>query len=298
VSDKREKQPVKSKSQNHKKLDWDKFNFLENLLIFCTVPNGNAPPESGVEFRINSPASDDIVCILFKIDRDNNDPLITSDEVRPDYMAFYTDEEVCVCTIIEMKGTAENRLEHGIEQIKKFRDKLRSEIKERLPNRFSSRLKFQGILLSPPNSQVPLKKLTEEAKRGFRIHSLMWDKKAELFKYVSKFHDGFVRYEHKPDPHEEEHGFIEGVLVEQAMNYRKNDNYHTANFVANNNQRGVYINYELEDNRVYAALCLDNQNKSECAIKENGNEYNDKVKECLEKLGITNPKSLKIVKID
>ena len=86
--DNKTKKPKKNVPQKKNKLDWQKFNFLENLLIFCTVPNRIAPPESGVSFRITKPEKDS-VCILFKTDR-REDPLVTNQkQKRPDYLSLF-----------------------------------------------------------------------------------------------------------------------------------------------------------------------------------------------------------------
>jgi hypothetical protein len=47
------------------KLDWQNFNFLENLLVFCTVPGRSVPKESGVHFRITLDSQNKSLCILF-----------------------------------------------------------------------------------------------------------------------------------------------------------------------------------------------------------------------------------------
>ena len=142
------------------KLDWQQFNRLENLLIFCLIPDRNAPPESGVAFRLNPPdegaeAREKRVCLLFKIDRGNHDPLIPNNDIKPDYMAFYVGGKEAICTIIEMKGRQTDDLAHGIDQIRRLRDILKTELRTHLPHKFSADLKFQGVLLSPPNSQSP-----------------------------------------------------------------------------------------------------------------------------------------------
>jgi hypothetical protein len=85
--DNKTKKPKKNVPQKKNKLDWQKFNFLENLLIFCTVPDRIAPPESGVSFRITKPEKDS-VCILFKTDR-QKDPLVRDqNQKRPDYLSL------------------------------------------------------------------------------------------------------------------------------------------------------------------------------------------------------------------
>lgn len=271
------------RNSSSNKLDWNSYNLLENLLVFCAVRDGCAPPESGVEFRINSPASDEIICILFKIDR-GDDPLVETGP-RPDYMVFYADHNICVCTIIEMKGTAEKNLAHGIEQIKEFRDRLRKEITEHLPNKFSSVLKFQAILLSPPNSNLPLPKIQREKKNGFVILPLQYKFKAELFNYVSKVHEPLavgMRYIPINLPHDPNHGLLEDILVEKSCPTRKQDKFCSTNLVEGNNRRGVYVNYTLNKSE-YAALAANNTS-AVIAIKDSKGDWVDKIKQALGKL--------------
>ena len=282
--------------QKRNKLDWSSFNLLENLLIFCVVPNGNAPAESGVQFRINSPADDGVICVLFKIDRGSADPLIRGEEIKPDYMAFYADQKTCVCSIIEMKGITESGLEHGIDQIKKWRDILREEIKKHLPNKFRTRLKVQGILLSPPNSNIPLAKIRKEASSGLIILPLQYQYKAELFNYISKVHKNLGdRYVHESAPHDAGHGFLERVLVENAMDKRVEDNFWSANYSTSKKRDGVYINYRLSKDD-YAVLALNNS-RAEIALKESQDSYSNKIRSGLNKVGVRNERSISLKKI-
>jgi hypothetical protein len=55
-------------AQKEKKLDWENFNFLENMLICCTVPERRVPEESGVHFSVSSSPEDKAVTILFRTD--------------------------------------------------------------------------------------------------------------------------------------------------------------------------------------------------------------------------------------
>jgi hypothetical protein len=290
------RQSVPQKRNSSNKLDWNSYNLLENLLIFCTVRDSCAPPESGVKFRINSPASDDIVCILFKIDRDE-DPLIETGP-RPDYMVFYADHKVCVCTIIEMKGTAETNLAHGIEQIKEFRDRLRREIRDHLPNKFSSVLKFQAILLSPPNSTLPLPKILQEKNKGFVILPLQYKFKAELFDYVSKVHEPTavgMRYIHKNVPHDPNRGLLESIMVEKPCNERKQDEFCSANFSAGKSRKGVYVNYALAESD-YAVLAANNASAT-IAIKDSNGVWIENIERALSKLKLSSASPVNVEQI-
>lgn len=295
MSPKRRNSKVAGRKLERPKLNWRDFNLLENLLAFCAVADGCAPPDSGVEFRINSPSSDDLICVLFEIDRGGNDPLVR-EGIKPDYMAFYADKKTCVCTIIELKGRGDDDLEHGIDQIRRLRDVLREQLQEHLPNKVRSEIKFQGILLSPPNSNPPLLKIKREEKNGFVILPLQYHQKAELFEYVSKAHKSVnVRYQHNPAPHEDGHGFIEGIMIEKVLAHRIEDSFFSINHSPDQNRRGVYLNYKLSSNE-YAALKLDN-NVAKIAIKGSKDTLFNKIRSGLNELGVTT-RSLSLERID
>ncbi|MFM6252208.1 MAG: hypothetical protein ACKPEQ_24200, partial [Dolichospermum sp.] len=210
------------------KLDWQNFNFLENLLVFCTVPGRSVPKESGVHFKITLDSQNKSLCILFEIDR-RNDPLIKNQALkRPDYMSVYIDSNSCICTIIEMKGKNHNSLENGIEQILQLKEILQNEISDHLPTKF--KIKCQGILLTPYNSQIPFKKIAELAANGFIILPIQYDHKAELYPYVSKLNKITDKYNHQ-EITESMALLIEEILTKKALPKRIEDDYYSRNFV-------------------------------------------------------------------
>jgi hypothetical protein len=166
--------------------DASTHNFLERLLVFCMQSERRAPRESGVRFLVSPPPADRSVCILFRIDFPaGDDPLFTDEPtIRPDYLVMYCKADSCIFTIVEMKGTTRQGLKYGIQQIKSFRDRLRTELRDRLPGRFFNRITIQGILLSPQNSQAPLGELRLEQKRGLVILPLQYHHTAELYHYL------------------------------------------------------------------------------------------------------------------
>ena len=105
------------KADKKGKIDQEKFNFLENLLIFRTMEELSVPPESSVSFRIGREEADSGICLLIHID-DQAYPIFEADESRPDYLAIYLHGSGCICTIIEMKSKSGKNLKHGVEQIK------------------------------------------------------------------------------------------------------------------------------------------------------------------------------------
>lgn len=199
-------------------------------MVFCVLENRRVPQESGVCFSITPMEQDEGICLLFHIDR-RDDPLIReADCPRPDYLAFYTNSETCICTIIEMKGKGERELLHGVEQIKTFKERLKSEISVHFPKVLSSKIKFQGILLTPPNSQLPNKSIEKEAKKGFVIFPIQYYQKAELFNYIAKELCLTDRYRHeniRETPKNNEVKFVEKILTHRSLHRRVNSEVNT-----------------------------------------------------------------------
>ncbi|HLO87355.1 MAG TPA: hypothetical protein VK203_20440 [Nostocaceae cyanobacterium] len=253
--------------ENNKKLDWHNFNFLENLLIFCTLPERIAPQESGVAFRITVDCQDKCLCILFGIDR-RDDPLIREQALkRPDYMSLYINENLCICTIIEMKGTNRNSNDNGIEQILTFRDYLKNEIDKHLTTKL--KIKYQGILLTPYNASVPLERIKKEASNGFIILPIQYDKKAELYNYISRLNKFTDKYKHQ-EITQSAPLFIEELLTKKALPKRINAVPYTKS--SNNAEKeGICIDYLLSDDGDYLTLF---SNRDSILIDIKGNELN------------------------
>ncbi|TRV49811.1 MAG: hypothetical protein EWV53_00825 [Microcystis panniformis Mp_MB_F_20051200_S9] len=259
--DNKTKKPKKDVPQKKNKLDWQKFNFLENLLIFCTVPNRIAPPESGVSFRITKPEKDS-VCILFKTDR-REDPLVRNQkQKRPDYLSLFIQNGLLLLTIIEMKGTNKNSTSTGIEQITTFRDILKQEIADHVTRKLN--YKLQAILLTPYNADIPRKAIAEEAAKGFIILPIQYDSKAELYPYVSKtYRQGDlskIHYNHE-EHQESDCLLIENLLARQALDKRKEDNYYSCKFTPAKNRQGIYIDYQVSSDQDLITLLTDPQVK-------------------------------------
>ena len=282
---KQKNNPAQILKDKKDKLDWQNFNFLENLLVFCTVPGRSVPKESGVHFRITLDSENQAICILSEIDR-RNDPLIRNQALkRPDYMSLYLDSNSCICTIIEMKGKNHNSLENGIEQILKLKEILQTEISNHLPSKL--KIKYQGILLTPYNSQPPLKKIAEIASNGFIILPIQYNNKAELFPYVSRKNEITEiskKYNHQ-EITESTALLIEEILTKRALPKRIPDDYYSSNFLVGNDREGIYINYLLPDDSDYMTL-LSNSKYTEINIDEN--EYKEKIKNELEALNLIN----------
>ena len=269
------------------KLNWQNFNFLENMLVFSTMrtmPGRNAPPESGVHFRITLDSQNKAICILFKIDRDHqkNDPLIRDKKVRrPDYMSLYIDSKSCICTIIEMKGISNDEVKHGIDQILQLKEILQFEIFNHLPTKLG--VKYQGILLTPPNANIPIEKIKRVNSNSpdFKIVSLKCDQKSELYPYVSKSNDFKDRYKHQKIT-ESTPLFIEKILTTRSLPKRIPDEYYSKNFSNSQDREGIYINYLLPNDTDYITL-LSNRTLTEINMEEN--EY---MKEIIEELKLLN----------
>lgn len=282
-------------SENTNKLDWHTFNFLENLLVFCVMPERNAPPESGVHFRVSPREADESLCLLFKIDRGKNS-LFADDEIKPDYMVFYAKPDLCLCTIIEMKGRTEKGIKHGIDQIKALHDRLKNEIRVNLPNKL--KVKFQAIILSPPNTQLPLTEISKENTEEFTIRPVQYHHKAELFDYISQIIT-LTEPKLKPEPIRFSRGdsFIEFALTNRALPKRINDKFCTANKAKAANKEGIYINYALPDSGNYAALAADNR-EMKIGVKESNGKFTKQIERDLKKLGLKSSQHFAIEKID
>jgi hypothetical protein len=279
---KQKNNPAQILKDKKDKLDWQNFNFLENLLVFCTVPGRSVPKESRVHFRITLDSENQAICILFEIDR-RNDPLIRNQALkRPDYMSVYIDSNSCICTIIEMKGKNHNSLENGIEQILRLKEILQTEISNHLPSKL--KIKYQGILLTPYNSQPPLKKIAEIASTDFIILPIQYNNKAELFPYVSRKNEITEiskKYNHQ-EITESTALLIEEILTTRALPKRIPDEYYSKNFSNSQDREGIYINYLLPNDTDYITL-LSNTTLTEINMEEN--EY---MKEIIEELKLLN----------
>ncbi|MCA2620596.1 MULTISPECIES: hypothetical protein [unclassified Microcystis] len=260
--DNKTKKPKKDVPQKKNKLDWQKFNFLENLLIFCTVPARIAPPESGVSFRITK-SEENSVCILFKIDR-RDDPLVREQsQKRPDYLSLFIQNGLFLLTIIEMKGTNKNSTSTGIEQITTFRDILKQEIAAHVTTKL--KYKLQAILLTPYNANIPQKAINKEAEKGFIILPIQYNFKAELYPYVSKTYSkadlSKINYIHDEQHQESDCLLIEKLLAKQASDKRKQDNYYLCKFNPTKDRQGIYIDYQVSSDRDLITLLTDPQGK-------------------------------------
>lgn len=273
------KSPQEILKNKKDKLDWQIFNFLENMLVFCVLKSRSVPKESGVCFSITPVEETNGVCLLFFIDR-KKDSLIKVKEVpRPDYLAFYFDSKLCICTIIEMKGRQEKNQKHGIEQITSLKEKLVSEINEHFPSKISKKIKFQAILLSPPNAQIPLKKIEESNKNGLNILPIQYNQKAELFNYISREVESNERYKHPTSNARKETPFIEKLFIEKALSDRVSIEPSNSEFnVEKSKERtGINIHYALEEEEEYLVL-LSNEMEITIGIREKNGDKESKLK--------------------
>jgi len=255
--DNKTKKPKKDVPQKKNKLDWQKFNFLENLLIFCTVPARIAPPESGVSFRITK-SEENSVCILFKIDRREYPLVRDQNQKRPDYLSLFIQNGLFLLTIIEMKNSTKT-----IDQIINFRDILKKEIAAHATTKL--KYKLQAILLTPYNANIPQKAINKEAEKGFIILPIQYNFKAELYPYVSKTYSkadlSKINYIHDDQHQESDCLLIEKLLAKQASDKRKQDNYYLCKFNPTKDRQGIYIDYQVSGDRDLITLLTDPQGK-------------------------------------
>ncbi|MCY7376078.1 MAG: hypothetical protein LH472_08920 [Pyrinomonadaceae bacterium] len=290
---KQSKNPADILSRKKNKLDWETFTFLENLLVFCLCKNKSVPAESGVKFQINLKENDDSICLLFNTDR-RKDSLFRNDEIKPDYMVLYVKKDLCLCTIIEMKGKTEKGAKHGIDQIKTLHTRLKEEIKNNLPNKF--KVKFQAILLTQFNADIPRNLIVQEKSKGLTILPLQYNNRAELFNYISKENQITEKYIHENIKQSGSDFLIEKIFAESALHERIADNFSLANKDKINNGEKIYINYCLSD-QDYAALAIDNA-EMKIGVKEATENFTDNIKNDLLKLGLEERQHYKIQKIN
>lgn len=290
---KQSKNPADILNRKKDKLDWETFTFLENLLVFCLCQNKSVPAESGVKFQINLKENDNSLCLLFNTDR-RKDSLFRNDEIKPDYMVFYVNKNICLCTIIEMKGTTEKGAKHGIDQIKTLHARLREEIKNNLPNKF--KVKFQAILLTQYNSDIPRKLIAQEKAKGLTILPLQYNNRAELFNYISKENQITEKYIHENIKQTDNDFLIEKILVESAMPARLQDKFSAAHKDKINNIEKIYLNYAL-GKEFYAALAIDNSEMT-IAVKEDKKVNAERIKNDLKKIGLNSAQHYKSEEIN
>ncbi len=263
-------------------------------MVFCLVPDRNAPQESGVEFRVSPRGSDESLCLLFKIDR-GKDSLFEDNEIKPDYMALYAKPGLCLCTIIEMKSRAEKNIKHGIKQIKALHERLKREKRENLPHKL--KIKFQAIILSKEDTQLPLVTIAKENTDEFTIRPVPYHQKAELFDYISQ-EITLTTPKLKPKPISYPRGdsFIETVLTQYALPKRINDEFCEANKDKATNKEEIYINYNLPEEN-HAALTIDNA-RMKIGVKELNGKLIKQIESDLQKLGLKTSQHFVIEKIN
>lgn len=271
------------------KLDWNEFNFLENLLVFCITEKRDVPPENGLHFHITPRDADKSLCILFEIDR-RGDSLFTDGKRKPDFMVLYANNELCLCTIIELKGGKDTK--DSIEQIKNLRDKLNREIREHLPKRFQ--VKFQAIILHSPNNQTPNRLIADESTDEFVIRPVQVTQKAELFDLVSQ---KFTFTKPNINPQEQIRSkrvdlFTETVLMNHSLPKRIIDKFCKSNKTIANNRDGIYINHYIPKEN-YSALAIDT-NYMKIGLKSTEKQ----IEKDLNYIGLKTPKHFEIVEIE
>lgn len=203
----------------------ERLTFLEKL-VARALPTRQVPAESGVRFAISSKARDDGVCLIFHVD-DPEAPIVEQGP-RPDYLVVHASRAGCTITIVEMKGTEEKNVEHGVEQIRAMHQRLRQEMATCLPGS-SRRVRIQGLLLTPFNAQVPGKKILDAGKEGLQILPLQYDHQLELYPYVSKPISRTERYAHEKLPRDRpELNVAESLLAEGKLDRRVRDSFFQA----------------------------------------------------------------------
>jgi hypothetical protein len=164
-------------------VDYATFNFLENLLVFCPLPVRSVPTESHVAFEVYPPLNKKCLILIFKTDLRQRNPLVRGKGKRPDYLCVYIDDQVSICTIIEMKTANPNE---AAEQIEAFYDLLSKNIQECAPTK-CRKLKMQGIVVGAHLTQTNTKYYQQLKGKGLPINLVNKFSRPELFEYISKY---------------------------------------------------------------------------------------------------------------
>jgi len=256
------------------RIDREKFNFLESLLVFRTMEILRVPAESSVSFGITRQEEDSGVCLLIHIDNQQF-PLFESGEVRPDYLAVYLHGGGCICTIIEMKSRAGRNLKHGLEQIKTLADRLKREFSECLPRKFD--MHVQGILLSQFNAEVPGALIAQMAASGLTILPIQYGNRAELFPYISQRNTLKTKFINSRR-HQADQGPLEHLLSCASLQNRLIEPQ-TAS------ERGLCISYVLSEEDEAATLTV---RKKRCVflIDEVSTRHADRIRRDIENNGL------------
>lgn len=258
------------------RLDRANFDFIENLLVFRSCRSRAVPAESGVCFQIAPIHRSDAICLLYRIDHPT-DPLI-SDGPRPDYAVFHASKAGCICTIIEMKGRDEKKLGHGIDQIKALRDRLQRELRTHISPAFARAVHYQGILLTPQNSQLPFARLDDEAKRGLVILPLQYHHQAELAPYIGRRLAITERYRHEKHRRDApEFNYVERIFVDCPLPVRWG--------TLARHQPGVALSFARPDGAATAHASLVVTHSERKATFDTA-DYRDRVQDEIERLAL------------
>ncbi len=241
------------------KLNWNTFNFIENLLVYCPLIKRHVPVESGRSFQISSKINQNDICIVYIIDREalKLDTLIDKNDKRPDYLVLYVNTDNCFCTIVEMKGKTKNELVRGVKQIASLKEIISREIRKCLPNKI--KIIFQAILLSAYGSDIPRKLISDIAQRGITILPIQYSNRAELRLFVSKALKLTDKYEHEHIRFfDDSQNIIEYLLVHRAMHKRINHILYREFSSDKNNS--LYLFFVNKDNKTLSTLYTTNTN--------------------------------------
>lgn len=266
------------------------LTFLEKLVLRA-LSTRQVPAESGVRFAVSSKAKEDGICLLFQVD-DPDVPIVEGGP-RPDYLVAHVTREGCLLTIIEMKGTEQKNVEHGIEQIREMYRRLRREMGSCLPGSFR-RARIQGILLTPYNAHINHKKIEEARKEGVEILPLQYHHQAELYPYISKPVSRSARYAHEQLPRSTpELNIVERLVAEGKLDRRVRDAHFDARRGASEDT--FFLDFRCPEDTDAARVSLSATTKDAVLrFTEAAAESRAEVTEHLTRLGLSCP-ALRVV---
>ncbi|MCB0722168.1 MAG: hypothetical protein KDC42_07680 [Ignavibacteriae bacterium] len=230
-----------------KNISKDFKNIIEKILSSCYLLERRVPTESNRAFQISEKLLNEDICVIYLIDRGHNglEPIVPDHQIKPDYLVFYVKKNLCIGTIIEMKGMERKNLKHGVDQIIYFKKLLEKNIREYLPTKF--KIHFQGIILTHPLCEIPVDYIVKKNKiERFTITTFEHIGKFDLKDYVSKKITIGEQYNHIVVRNiSENKNFIEKILMGGFDNKRKILDDYSRKY-CKKTKSYVYLNFQSE----------------------------------------------------
>jgi hypothetical protein len=216
------------------------FNFLEKLLVFrvmetTTVPSN--PIDKPLRFEVSQRDGDFGICFLIHVDAAYNQ-LFGDSGKRPDYLSMYIRNDLCICTIIELKL---KDVDEAIEQITRFKAILTEQFNNCLHPSLHPHI--QGMIITPPNVQSPNRRLDSLQKNQLAIRHHMITQEYDICSFVSK---KILREDMYKDPPATEKGNLrKPTVIERLLRVGAVKALCTYSSDIRSGRDGITINYSL-----------------------------------------------------